>query len=209
MQCRIANHALRVILFMLFMRFGFYLGFMRRIQVFISFGMAILILLFLPEPTSSQDSKKTSLVGSASLVFASNDGFAMLGSGFHIKLIMPLNSHGDALTTGLDSYIIDYFDTYDVSSEPFIFITGTLGYRKKIRSLYIEPQLGGGYYRDEEYYLFMPHYTPTPCGAMGVECGIEKKRLCYSVDYRFISSGQFIKEDIFHTFSIKVGYRFF
>lgn len=169
----------------------------------------MLIAFSFPGSFFAQASPKPSLIGNAGIAFASNDGDAMLGAGLHLKLIIPHNAQGDALTVGLDVLLLEYFDEYDVSDGPSRFILGTVGYRKRIGSLYVEPKLGGGYYRGEEYYRFLPDYTPTPCTIIGLESGIDKKRFIYSVDYGLISAGQFMNGSVFHTFLIKVGCRLF
>ena len=75
----------------------------------------------------------------------------------------------------------------------------SIGYRKNIKSAFIEPKAGFGIDIESSHDDF--------CGFIGIEPGIQKRKFTFSIDYRFISSDGLAYGDHFHTFAIRVGYK--
>ena len=144
-----------------------------------------------------QKSKKLQLEANGSVDFAVNEGYLLPGSGSQIKLLIPVGIRNSALVTsiGIDMLYEEFaFDSYTYN-----FMLASFGYRKRIKSAFIEPKIGLGFNIEDGY--------QSPCGFVGLEPGIEKKKLTFSIDYRFISSDGIADGDYFHTIGLKVGYK--
>lgn len=104
---------------------------------------------------------------------------------------------GDALVASLGFDRL--YEGFEFNSYDYTFLLTSIGYRKRIKSAFIEPKLGLGFCNDFDEGGFT--------GFIGVEPGIEKKKFRFSIDYRFIATDGFIQGDHFHTFAFRMGYR--
>ena len=156
-------------------------------------------LSFIPQLSHSQQPKNFSLEASASADLGLYDAESLLGFGIHFKLLRDLSKNNNAFVGGVDLDILNYTDIYSNSGIYSTVLVASLGYRKRIKSFFIEPQIGGGLYKEENY--------NAPCIFLGLEPGLQRKRLSYSINYRFISTDGFIDGDHFHMFAFRVGYK--
>lgn len=169
-------------------------------QIIISSCIVVLSWLLISQIAFSQNTKNICLEGSGSLNVMMYDGDPMLGLGAHVRLLRPVNRNGYALVGGADFDILDDINEYTANVIDYTSILALVGYRKIIKSFYIEPHLGGGLFKEEDY--------NSPCIFIGLEQGIQKRQFNYSIDFRFISADGILGGDHFYTFSLKFGYRF-
>lgn len=162
-----------------------------RTSTFILFCLFVFIYSL-----QAQNAGKPQLELNGSVDFALNEGYPLWGFGSGLKLLWPVGKQKNALTAtiGFDRLYEDFdFDTYS-----YTFVLTSIGYRKNIQSVFIEPKAGLGIYGESNNTNF--------CGFIGIEPGIQKRQFSFSLDYRFISSDGVVDGDHFHTFAIRVGY---
>lgn len=146
---------------------------------------------------NAQKAGKPELEVSGSLNFALYDDYPLGGWGSNVKLLWPVGKRNNALvaTVGVDQLYEELrFDAYN-----YTFILTSIGYRKSIKSAFVEGKAGFGICNESSYKDF--------CGFIGIEPGIQKRKFSYSIDYRFISSDGLFYGEHFHTFAVRVGYR--
>ncbi|MFT3747036.1 MAG: hypothetical protein QM768_01920 [Agriterribacter sp.] len=158
----------------------------------------ILFCLFVYSYSSNaQQTKKPQLEVNGSINFALNEGYPLWGLGSHAKLLFPVGKKDNALvaTLGFDRL----YEDFDYGAYSYTFALTSIGYRKNIKSFFIEPKAGFGIDIEDGYDSF--------CGFIGIEPGIQKRKFIFSIDYRFISSDGLVEGDHFHTFAIRMGYK--
>lgn len=154
-------------------------------------------LLVCAYSSNAQQAKKPQLEVTGSLNFGLIDGYSLWGAGSHAKLLFPVGQKSDALVAavGMDR-LHEELDRYAYS---YTFALASIGYRKNIKSAFIEPKAGLGINigaRREDFSVFV-----------GIEPGIQKRKFTFSMDYRFISSDGLAYGDHFHTFALRMGYK--
>ncbi|HTN06318.1 hypothetical protein [Agriterribacter sp.] len=91
------------------------------------------------------------------------------------------------------------YEDLDYDAYSYTFALTSIGYRKNIRSAFIEPKAGFGIDIEGRHENF--------CGFIGIEPGIQKRKFSFSIDYRFITSDGLAYGEHFHTFAIRIGYK--
>lgn len=159
--------------------------------------LILLCLLVYSYSSNAQQAKKPQLEVTGSIDFALNEGYPLLGAGSHAKLLFPVGKKSNALvaTLGIDRL----YEDFDYDAYSYTFLLTSIGYRKNIKSFFIEPKAGFGINIENGYDNF--------CGFIGIEPGIQKRKFTFSIDYRFISSDGLAYGDHFHTFAIRMGYK--
>lgn len=160
--------------------------------------LIVFCLIFKNYASQAQKANKPIIELTGSMNFALNEGYPLWGLGSHLKMLWAVDNRNSALTgmIGVDRLYEDIiFDGYN-----YTFATTSIGFRKSIQSVFIEPKAGIGISYESNETDF--------CGFIGIEPGIQKKHFSFSIDYRFISSDGLIYGDYFHTFAFRVGYRF-
>jgi hypothetical protein len=157
----------------------------------------LLCLLIYSYSSNAQQAKKLQLELTGSIDFALIEGYPLWGVGSHAKLLFSVGQKSDAIvaTLGIDRLYEDF--NYDAYS--YTFALTSIGYRKNIKSFFIEPKAGFG--------INMEDGDENFCGFIGIEPGIQKRKFTFSIDYRFISSDGLAYGDHFHTFAIRMGYK--
>lgn len=156
----------------------------------------ILFCLFSCDYAHAQQTKPQ-LEATASVNFGLIEGYPLVGFGSHLKSLWSVGKKGDALVASLGFDRL--YEGFEFNSYDYTFLLTSIGYRKRIKSAFIEPKLGLGFCNDFDEGGFT--------GFIGVEPGIEKKKFRFSIDYRFIATDGFIQGDHFHTFAFRMGYR--
>lgn len=167
-----------------------------KIKKYIPF--IILSFLFNIQFAFSQQKQKPILEGSASLDFALYDGLPSLGLGAHLKLLRPTKNSDNFFVAGFDVDILSDIEAFGDDLD-LIFMLASFGYRKQIKSFFIEPKIGGG--------LFNGYRYNSPCIFIGVEPGIQKEKINFSIDCRYFASDGIVYGDHFSTVSFKIGYK--
>lgn len=157
----------------------------------------ILSFLFNVQFAFSQQKQKPVLEGSASLDFALYDGMPSLGLGAHLKLLRPTKISDNFLVAGFDVDILSDIEAFGDDLD-LIFMLASFGYRKQIKSFFIEPKIGGG--------LFNGYRYNSPCIFLGVEPGIQREKFNFSIDCRLFSTDGIVYGEQFGTVSLKIGY---
>lgn len=134
---------------------------------------------------------------SGSVNFALYDDYPLFGLGSNLKLSWPVGQKNNAIvaTVGIDRFYEELL--YDAYS--YTFLLTSIGYRKNINSIFIEPKVGFGLCNESSYRNF--------CGFIGIEPGFQKRKFSYSIDYRFISSDGVVYGEHFHTLALRIGYK--
>lgn len=161
--------------------------------------LILLYLLFYNNPAKTQPSHKPQLEVSGSLDFGLSEGYPLGGLGGQVKGLWQIGKRNDAIVAalGFDRLYEDL--EYDAYS--YTFVLTSVGYRKHIKAVFIEPKIGLGIcngFDENDVSMFI-----------GVEPGIEKRKFRFSIDYRFISVDGLIEGDYFHTFAFRVSYKIF
>ena len=146
----------------------------------------------------TQQKQKPFLEGSASLDFALYDYTPALGLGAHLKLLRPIKNSDNFFVTGFDIDILSDLEAFGNDLD-LIFMLASFGYRKRIKSFFIEPKLGGGLFNGFRY--------NSPCIFIGVEPGVQKEKFNFSIDCRYFASDGIVYGDHFGTVSFKIGYK--
>ena len=167
------------------------------------FNSFIFLCLFLiPQFTFSQQVKKLRVDGSPTLDFARYEGESMWGFGAHLKLLWTPGNNKNAFGFGIDFDRLSHKSLYNGETSTYTFTVASIGYRIRMNSFYVEPQAGGGFYKE----LYRETDYNAGCFFLGLEPGIEKKRFSFSINYRFISADGLVFGEQFNMFSAKIGY---
>lgn len=154
-------------------------------------------LLVYSYSSNAQQVKKPQLEVTGSIDFALNEGYPLWGIGSHVKLLFPVGKKNNALVAALG--IDRLYEDFDYDAYSYTFALTSIGYRKNIKSFFIEPKAGFGTNIEGGHDAF--------CGFIGIEPGIQKRKFTFSIDYRFISSDGLAYGEHFHTFAIRIGYK--
>ena len=133
--------------------------------------------------------------------FALYDGEPVSGYGGNVKFIFPLRKNENYLTSGINYDRLIEKSSFSDERYKYSIITAILGYRRMIKSFFIEPQVGAGLYIEEgnDYRAFATF--------IGVEPGFRKNNLTFSLSYRFLVAEELVFGEQFHILSLKVGFR--
>lgn len=161
----------------------------------------VLCLFLIPQLSLSQETKRLQLNGGISADLAFFDEESIWGFGAHLKLLWSPGKSDNAFVFGTDYDMLSGKDEYNGKTDTHTFTLASIGYRIRTTWFYIEPRLGGGLYKEEDY--------NSGCFFIGLEPGIQKEKFNFSIDYRLIVEGGMLWGTGFHTFSAKIGYRIF
>ena len=158
----------------------------------------LIVLCFIIYGSGTAQAKKPQLELNCSANFALYDGDPLGGIGTNLRLLLPVGNKKNYLTAsvGVDRLL----EELDIDAYSYTFFLTSVGYRKSMESFFVEPKAGLGIVAESGESSF--------CGFVGIEPGIQKRKFSFSMDYRFISADGLVEGEHFHTFALRVGYRF-
>jgi hypothetical protein len=162
--------------------------------------ITILISCLTVLSSSAQEQRTTELhvgiQGGVSLV----EGEIGSNIGAFVKGLFPTGNSGNYLTGAISYDRVVEKSRYSGEKFVYPFVNFTGGYRITFNTIYLEPQLGAGFWSEEGYNEFATH--------IGVEPGFQFDKFSVSLNYRMLSDGLIFGET-YHLFSIRAGIALF
>jgi len=145
----------------------------------------------------AQKSSKLQMEVGASLNGGLYEEYPVWGYGGYGKLLWTIGRKGNALITGIDFSRLH--ERYYDERYAYNYLLSSFGFRKIRKSFFVEFKAGIGAFNDEDYF--------SPCVFIGIEPGIQKDKLIFSLDYRFLTSEGLIDGSYFNTVALKFSYK--